>query len=83
MKKPKKSFGDRIYIEWLDAYTVDGWTTFDKAMEQSRNCFCRTNALYVGETKDFITVSHTQGKNKDNSLMGILSIPKKWIRKIR
>ena len=50
-------------------------------MEQSRNCFCKTNAFYVGETKDFITVSHTQGRTKDNSLMGILSIPKKFIRK--
>jgi len=81
--KIKKKFGDKIYIEWLDAYTVDGWTTYKKAMELTQNCFCKTNALYVGETKDFITVSHTQGKTKENSLMGILSVPKKFIRKTR
>lgn len=83
MKFPKKTFGMKIYIEWIDAYTVDGWTTYDGAIAESSNAFCRTNAFFVGQTKDFITVCHTQGYNKDNSLMGILKIPKKGIRKIR
>ena len=81
--KIKKKFGDRIFIEWLDAYTTDGWVNFEKAMELSGNCLCKTNALYVGQTEDFVVVSHTQGRTKENSLMGILNIPKKWIKIIK
>ncbi|TES92008.1 MAG: hypothetical protein E3J87_06430 [Candidatus Cloacimonadota bacterium] len=81
--KIKKSFGDKIYIEWIDAYSTDGWTTSEKAMEESNNAFCRTNALYLGESKNFIIVSHTQGDTKDNSVMGVLNIPKKWVRRIK
>ncbi len=81
--KINKKLGDKVYIEWVDAYSTDGWTTFEKAMEESNNAFCRTNALYLGESKNFIIVSHTQGDTKDNSIMGVLNIPKKWIRKIQ
>lgn len=81
--KINKKFGDKIYIEWLGAYSTDGWTTCEKAMEESPNAFCRTTALYIGESKNFINVSHTQGKTKDNSVMGVLSVPKKWIRKVK
>lgn len=81
--KINKKFGDKIYIEWVDAYTNDGWTTLEKAMEESSNAFCRTSAFYIGQNKNFIVVSHTQGKSKDNSLMGVVSIPKKWLRKVR
>ena len=81
--KVNKKFGDKVYLEWIDAYSNDGWTTVGKAMEESNNAFCRTNALYIGESKNFIVVSHTQGHTKDNSIMGALSIPKKWIRKVK
>lgn len=81
--KINKKFGDKIYIEWIDAYTNDNWTNFDEAIKESSNAFCRTGALYVGESKNFIVVSHTQGNSKDNSMMGVLSIPKKWIRKVK
>ena len=81
--KIKKKYGDKIYIEWIDAYSTDGWTTSEKAMEESNNAFCRTNALYLGESKNFIIVSHTQGDTKDNSVMGVLNIPKKWVRRIK
>ncbi|KKN48935.1 hypothetical protein LCGC14_0647940 [marine sediment metagenome] len=81
--KINKSFGQKIYIEWLDAYTTDGWTTFEAAMKESSNAFCKTNAFYLGQTKLFLVVCHTCGNSKDNSLMGVLNIPLKWIRKIR
>ena len=81
--KLKKTFGQKIYIEWIDAYTSDGWTTFEEAIKESSNAFCRTNALFVSESKNFIVVSHTQGKTKNSNIMGVLSIPKKWITKIR
>lgn len=81
--KIKKRFGDKIAIEWIDAYSTDGWTNFKDAIKEPPNAFCRTNALYLGESKNFIIVSHTQGKTKDNSIMGVLNIPKKWIRKVK
>ena len=81
--KINKKFGDKIYIEWIDAYTNDGWTTFESALEEAPTAFCKTNAFYVGKSKNFIVVSHTQGKSKENSMMGVLSIPNKWIRKIK
>ena len=81
--KINKKFGQKIYIEWIDAYTTDGWTTFQDAMSESTNAFCRTNAFYVGQSKNFIVISHTQGRNQNNTLMGCLSIPKKWLRKVR
>ena len=81
--KINKKFGDKIYIEWIDAYSNDGWTTFEKVIVESNNAFCKTNALYVGESKNFIIVSHTQGYTKDNSIMGALNIPKRWIRKVK
>lgn len=81
--KINKKFGDKVYIEWVDAYSTDGWTSFEKAIVESSNAFCRTNAFYLGESKNFIIVSHTQGNTKDNSVMGVLNIPKKWIRKVK
>lgn len=81
--KIKKSFGDKIYINWIDAYTDDGWTTYEKAIEESTNAFCKTNAFYVGQSKNFIVVSHTQGQSKENSLMGVLSIPKEFIKAVK
>jgi len=79
----KKKYGDKIYIEWFDACTADGWENYNEAMKIPSNAFCRTNALYIGETKEFLIVSHTQGKTKENALMGRLLIPKKWIKKIK
>ena len=79
----KKKFGDKIYVEWIDAYTSENWTSFEDAMKESSSAFCRTNALYVGESENFIVISHTQGNTKDSSVMGVLNIPKRWIRKIK
>ena len=81
--KIEKKFGDKIYIEWIDAYTTDGWTTFEKAMEESSNAFCKTNAFYLGQTKVFLVVCHTRGHTKDNCIMGVLNIPKKWITQVK
>jgi len=81
--KIDKNFGNKIYIEWIDAYSTDGWTSYTDVFKESLNAFCKTNAFYVGETENFIIVSHTQGSTKDNSLMGVLHIPKKWVRKIK
>jgi len=81
--KIDKSFGDKIYIEWVDAYTDDKWDTVDKASELSDNRFCCTNAFYVGKKDGFLIVCHTKGKTKDNDIMGKLYIPLKWIHKIK
>jgi len=82
----KKSFGDKIYLEWQDAITKDGWKAVNEVLtskEIQDESFCKTNAFYIGEDKDFIKVSHTIGKTINNDVLGILWIPKKWITKIK
>ena len=57
--KVNKKFGDKVYLEWIDAYSNDGWTTVGKAMEESNNAFCRTNALYILERVKILLWYHT------------------------
>ena len=81
--KIKKRYGDKIQIDWVDAYTEDGWKTVDEALKISDVIYCYTNAFFLGQTKDFVLVVHTKGKTNKNDVMGKLTIPKAWIRKIR
>ena len=81
--KVKKKFGAKIYIEWLDAYTEDGWKSYYNMSSISDSPYCRTNAWFVKETKDFIIVCHTIGKTQKEEMMGKLVIPKRWIKVIR
>lgn len=80
--KIKKSFGDKIYIEWVDAYAVSGWRPAESALQIPEEVYCYTNAFYVGQTKVFVIVTHTKGKTIENDIMGRLLIPKSWIRKV-
>uniref|UniRef100_A0A6M3L5Y3 Uncharacterized protein n=1 Tax=viral metagenome TaxID=1070528 RepID=A0A6M3L5Y3_9ZZZZ len=78
-----KQFGDKIFVEWIDAYTSDKWESVDDSLNLSVNRFCYTNAFYVGKKDGFLIVCHTKGKTRDNDIMGKLYIPLKWIRRIR
>jgi len=82
-KNTKKEFGDKIYIEWLDAIERIGWKTVEDATKIIDEVFCRTSAFYLDEDKEYIKVAHTIGKSIENDVIGILWIPKKWVRKIR
>jgi hypothetical protein len=79
MKIPKKSFGDRIYIEWIDAYTDDGWKSVEDSLKLDDERFCYTYGFYVGKKDGFLIICHTIGKTKDNDVLGRLCIPLKWI----
>ena len=81
--KIKKKYGNKIYVEWVDAYTDDDWKSYKDMMKVSDTVFCYTSGWYVGETKDFLILCHTKGKNIKEDMMGKLVIPKKWIRKVR
>lgn len=81
--KINKSFGQKIYIEWSDAYTEDGWKSHKEMCKISDVTFCFTNAWFIHQTKDFLIVCHTKGKNIKEDLMGKLVIPKAWIKKVR
>lgn len=81
--KIKKRWGEKIYIEWVDACTEDDWKSVDEALKISDEVFCYTNAFFLGQTKDFVMVVHTKGKTIKNDVMGKLTIPKAWIQKIR
>lgn len=81
--KIKKSFGKKIYIEWIDAFTDDGWKSYAEMCNVSDTPYCFTNAWFVHQTKDFLIVCHSKGRNIKESLMGKLVIPKAWIKVIR
>lgn len=78
-----KKFGDKISVEWIDAYTDDKWGSVDDSLELSSSRFCYTNAFYVGEKDGFLVVCHTKGKTRGSDIMGKLYIPLKWIQKIK
>lgn len=81
--KSKKKFGDRIYIEWIDAIERFGWKSVENATEVIDEVYCKTNAFYLSEDKEYVKVAHTIGKSIDNDVLGILLIPKSWIRKVK
>lgn len=81
--KINKKFGEKIYIEWVDAYTEDGWKSVDDALKLSSATYCYTNAFFLGQNKDFLMVVHTKGKTDKNDVMGKLTLPKVWIRKVK
>lgn len=81
--KINKKYGDKVYIEWVDAYTDGGWKSYEDMIKIGDAPHCFTNAWYVGENKDFVIVCHTKGINKKEDMMGKLVIPKKWIKKVR
>jgi len=81
--KIKKKFGDKIYIEWVDAYEKPGWRTFESACKIDNELFCRTNTFFLEQKDGFIKVAHTIGKTKKNDMLGVLLIPEKWVLKIR
>ena len=78
-----KKFGDKVYIEWVDAHTEDKWGSVDDSFKLNEERFCYTNAFFVGKKDGFLIVCHTKGKTKDNDITGKLYIPLKWIQKIK
>jgi len=81
--KINKKFGDKIYIEWVDAYEDTGWKSFKDACSVPDEVYCYTSAWYISQDKDFVIISHTRGKTIKNEIMGKLLIPKSWIRKVK
>lgn len=81
--KINKKFGDKIYIEWVDAMEEAGWKSFKDACVVPDEVYCYTSAWYISQNRDFVIISHTKGKTIKNEIMGKLLIPKKWIRKVK
>lgn len=81
--KINKKFGEKIYVDWVDAYAEDVWRPVESALEIPDEVYCYTNAFYIGQTKDFVIVSSTKGKTIKNDILGRLLIPKSWIRKVK
>jgi len=77
--KVKKKFGDKIYIEWVDALEKPGWRSFADACKYDGEPFCKTNSFFLEQKNGFIKVAHTIGKTKNNDVLGVLLIPDKWI----
>lgn len=81
--KISKKYGDRIYVEWIDAYDDSGWKTYKDMLEIGDTVLCYTVGWYVGKTKDFLIVCHTKGKNTKEDMLGKLVIPLKGIKKVK
>jgi len=79
----KKKFRDKIYLEWYDAYTEDGWTSIEEASRIDDESLCFTNGFFLSQNKKFVVIAHTMGKIGKNSVMGVVVIPKAWIQKCR
>jgi hypothetical protein len=71
----------RVYIEWYDSYTWDGW---DKPEEAIKLCtplmLCKTVGYILNEDKDHITICHTYNPSM---VMGSLHIPKGCIKRLK
>ena len=84
MKKIRKKWGDKIYLEWRDANGVSSWVSYDDAMKiDEDDCLCKTNAFFVGQSGGFVIVAHTIGSNKDVDVTGVERIPLAWIIKVK
>ena len=79
----KKKYGDRIYVEWVDAYDDAGWKNYKDMMEIDSFVLCYSVGWYVGKTSDFLIMCHTKGKSIKEDMMGKLAIPLKWIKKVK
>ena len=78
-----KKFGEKIFVEWHDAYTDDGWKTLPEMLQIDNTPLCFTNAWYIAHDKDFLIVCHTKGKTEKNCMMGKLVIPRGWIKAVK
>lgn len=79
----KKKFGDKITVEWMDAYTEDGWKSFEELSKIDEIAsFCNTNGWFISMDKYFLVICHTIGKTNKQNMMGKLVIPRSWVRKV-
>jgi len=81
--KVNKKTGDKIYLEWTDAYEKTGWKSIDDVTKLEDERFCFTNGFYLGTKDGYVIVCHTRGKSIDNDVTGIINIPKAWIIKVK
>ena len=81
--KLKKKWGDKISFEWNDAFTKEGWLSCDEALEIDEGSVCCTNAYYLSHNDTWLVVCHTREQNKDQNVMGVLSVPWMWIKKVK
>jgi len=82
MKKIRKKWGDKIYVEWRDANSESGWVTYDDAMKITKDDYlCKTNAFYIGESGGFLIVAHTITTKQEFDITGVQRIPLTWIIK--
>ena len=59
----KKKYGDKIFIEWRDSCTIEGWINKDRMREIPDEVICYTNAWFFTQNKDWVIVCQTKGKD--------------------
>jgi hypothetical protein len=66
-----------IYIEWVDAVGIDGWQRLDYELHPA---VCVSIGFLVSENDKYITIC--QGRSVAvESMNGVFTIPKGWIKK--
>lgn len=78
-----KRIGSKIFVEWIDAYTDDGWKSFDDSIKIDESRLCFTNGFFLGVVDDTLIVCHTKGKTIKEDNMGRVYIPVPWVRKVK
>lgn len=71
----------RVYIEWYDAYTLDGWTPIKEAIELTdRKYLVKTIGWLMSKNKKRVIIAHSVNPALT---MGLLHIPMSCIKKIK
>ncbi len=65
-----------VYIHWVDACSVDSWTTLSNIAPVLMETY--TVGYLVAESKEGIAVASTI--NESNDACCIINIPKRWIK---
>jgi hypothetical protein len=78
MKKSKKTFGDPIDVEWIDAVSCAGWYSKKDLTQTPSECYCKSRGFFVCQDKTFLVIAHTI--NGDECI-GVQYIPQGWILK--
>jgi len=81
--KIRKKWGDPIDVEWKDAIELLGWKSHEDAISEDKEVSCFTRGWFVGQTDEYVIISHTRGYVKEEDVTGVIKVPLKWIKVIQ
>ena len=79
---PEWDLNTLLEVSWTDASGFAHWHSAREALEHT-TIPARSIGYLVQRTKDFISITQTQTPGPEGGRANTLSIPSKWISKIR